>query len=94
MATTKETPVVTDEKPAIDAQRVLNELDKLDALMRHLKNVREAALKIGKALIRDGEFEMGRMLIALENQSNKVFFAFLTFILQLSYIVGIFALLG
>lgn len=63
--TTKESPAVVDERVHnIDAQKILNELDKLDSLMRHLKNVREAALKIGKSLIRNGESEFGRMLIA------------------------------
>lgn len=58
-STTKE-----KEPKKIDADQVLRDLQKLEELLSHIQKVQEGALRIGKHLIRNGESELGRTLIA------------------------------
>lgn len=46
------------------AQRMLADWDHLESVVRHIRNVQEAALLLGKKLIRRGEEAFGRQLIA------------------------------
>lgn len=41
-----------------------NDLEKIDALLRHIMNVQANTYLLGERLIRSGEFELGRALIA------------------------------
>jgi len=55
---------MTTETPKIAAEDVLIDLKKLRELTRHIQNVQNACIRMGEALIEEGESEFGRTLIA------------------------------
>lgn len=55
---------MADNQQPSEAEIILNELEKMDALIRHIRHVQDAAIIIGKKLIKSGEAEFGRCLIA------------------------------
>jgi hypothetical protein len=42
----------------------MDDLDKIESIIRHLENVQRNCILLGKRLIEQGKFELGRLLIA------------------------------
>lgn len=57
------------------SEEILKDLDKVDALLKHIQGVQTNCIYLGKRLIRDGKNELGRILIAnsLKHDHSKFF---------------------
>lgn len=53
-----------EEEPIIDAKIILNEQKKLRELIRHVRHVQDACIKMAEVLIERGESEFARTLVA------------------------------
>lgn len=64
-----------NEAPKYTPQELADAIEKIDAILRHIENVRDNCTVLGKRLIEEGELELGKQLIAqgLCHDNSKFF---------------------
>lgn len=60
----REEELAQREATLAEKEKAISEIKKLEGLLRHLKNVQEGCLLLGKKLMENGELDTGRILVA------------------------------